>query len=69
MNKTGVWKFMALGNIPWYKFCFWSVSKDFTKDEMCETPLNCTVYDFSVDHSCQVDRIMIYELLNYELWI
>ena len=37
-------------NIIFYNFCLGRVSKDFTKDEQNEMPLNGTVHNFSVDH-------------------
>ena len=33
------------------EFCLGSLSKDFTKNEQSEISLNCTLYNFSVDHS------------------
>ena len=39
-NKTEICKFMVHDNIPWHKFCFASVPKDFAKDEMSEISLN-----------------------------
>ena len=48
VNKTGIYKFKARDNVSWYNFYLRNVSKDFTKDEHSEIPLNDTVYDFSV---------------------
>ena len=51
VNKTEICKFETHYKILFYRFCLWSVSKDFTKDEQSEISLNCTVDDFLVDHS------------------
>ena len=51
VNETEICEFKAKYNINLNKFCLGNISKDFTKDELSETSLNDTVYDFSVDHS------------------
>ena len=51
VNDIKIDKSKAHDNICWYDFCLESISKDFTKDELIETSLNGTAYDFSVDHS------------------
>ena len=43
VNKTEFYKFKAMDNISWYKFCLGSVSKDFTKDEQSEIFLDGTI--------------------------
>ena len=41
--KGEVWIFKAINNIPSYQLCLGGVSKDFAKDDMEETALNCDV--------------------------
>ena len=64
VNKAEIFKFKVRDNIPWYKLCVESVSRDFAKLELSEVSLNCTVYVFSVDHSVtEKDHI-----LNMQFW-
>ena len=51
VNKAGTCKFKVHDNIPWYKFCLGSLSKDFIKDELSKVSLNSFIYDFSVDQN------------------
>ena len=60
VNKTKIDKFKVYDNKRWYDFCLGTISKDFTKDEQSEVSLNCTVYDFSVDHSSVEKEDMLY---------
>ena len=46
-----IYKFKTKENISWFNNCLASISQDFAKDEQSEISLNCTVYNFSVDHS------------------
>ena len=65
VNKTQIYKFKAKYNIRWYRFCWGSESKDFTKDKQSEISLNGTVYDFSVDRSSikKVNILIIHQYL------
>ena len=65
LNEIEICKFKAHHNTRWYEFCWGSISKHFTKDELSETILSGTVYDFSADHSLieKQDILNIYEFL------
>ena len=61
-------------NISQFNFYLTSISKDFIKDEQSEISLNCTVYDFSVDHSSikKEDIFKIHQYLtikNNNVWV
>ena len=60
VNKAGTCKFKVHDNIPWYKFCLGSLSKDFIKDELSKVSLNSFIYDFSVDQSAIENEDMAY---------
>ena len=64
VNKAEIFKFKVRDNIPWYKLCVESVSRDFAKLELREVSLNCTVYIFSVDHS--VTEKIIFSICNFD---
>ena len=51
VNKTEISKFKTSNNKRWYKFCWRSLSKDFTKDKQSEISMNGIVFDFWFDHS------------------
>ena len=65
VNKTQIYKFKAKYNIRWYRFCWGSESKDFTKDEQSEISFNGTVHNFSVDRSSikKVNILIIHQYL------
>ena len=51
VKTTETYEFEVHDNVLLYGFCLGNVPKVFTKDEMSGLPLNCTVYNFPVDHS------------------
>ena len=66
VNGTQICKLEALDNTPLYCFCFWSVSRDFTKSYMNEISLRGTVYDFSTGY-CLIGTENILDIHEYSM--
>ena len=68
VNKTEICKLKVHVNICWHEFCLGTILKDFTKDEMSETSLNGTIYDFLVDHSATEKEDILYLIFMNIKW-